>query len=110
MVRRRMHQKNSTIDSSTIPDVLGNTVSHNDLLVILIPQLLNNILETISPEKREAILKRYQSHCSLTDTSIKLFDVLYEYEKDRPTPQSLKRATTLTGICRGIDEAGRPPC
>ena len=91
----------------TIPDVLGNTVSHDDLLVILIPQLLNNVLETISPEKREAILKRYQSHCSLTHTSIKLFDVLYEYEKDRPTPQSLKRATTLTGICRGIDEAGR---
>ena len=53
----------------TIPDVLGNTVSHDDLLVILIPQLLNNVLETISPEKREAILKRYQSHCSLTHTS-----------------------------------------
>ena len=33
--------------------------------------------------------------------------VLYEYEKDGPTPQSLKRATTLSGICRGIDEAGR---
>ena len=91
----------------TIPDVIGDTISHDDLLVILIPQLLNNVLDTISPEKREVILKKYQSHCSLTHTSIKLFDVLYEYEKDGPTPQSLKRATTLTGICRGIDEVGR---
>ena len=91
----------------TIPDVLGNTISHDDLLAILIPHLLNNVLDTINPEKRVSILKRYQSHCSLTHTSIKLFDVLYEYEKDGPTPQSLKRATTLSGICRGIDEAGR---
>ena len=91
----------------TIPDVLGNTISHDDLLVILIPQLLNNILDTTNPEKRVSILKRYQSHCSLTHTSIKLFDVLYEYEKDGSTPQSLKRATTLTGICRGIDQVGR---
>jgi len=91
----------------TIPDVLGNTISHEDLLAILIPQLLNNVLDTINPEKRVSILKRYQSYCSLTHTSIKLFDVLYEYEKDGPTPQSLKRATTLSGICRGIDEAGR---
>lgn len=91
----------------TIPDVIGDTISHDDLLVILIPQLLNNVLDTISPEKREVILKKYQSHCSLTHTSIKLFDVLYEYEKDGPTPQTLKRATTLTGICRGIDEVGR---
>ena len=91
----------------TIPDVLGNTISHDDLLVILIPQLLNNILDTTNPEKRVSILKRYQSHCSLTHTSIKLFDVLYEYEKDESTPQSLKRATTLTGICRGIDQVGR---
>ena len=91
----------------TIPDVLGNTISHDDLLVILIPQLLNNILDTTNPEKRVSILKRYQSHCSLTHTSIKLFDVLYEYEKDESTLQSLKRATTLTGICRGIDQVGR---
>ena len=91
----------------TIPDVLGNTISHDDLLVILIPQLLNNVLDTINPEKRVSILNRYQSHCSLTHTSIKLFDVLYESEKDGSTPQSLKRATTLSGICRGIDEAGR---
>jgi biotin-[acetyl-CoA-carboxylase] ligase BirA-like protein len=91
----------------TIPDVLGNTISHDDLLAILIPHLLNNVLDTINPEKRVSILKRYQSHCSLTHTSIKLFDVLYKYEKDGPTPQSLKRATTLSGICRGIDEAGR---
>ena len=91
----------------TIPDVLGNTISHDDLLVILIPQLLNNILDTTNPEKRVSILKRYQSHCSLTHTSIKLFDVLYEYEKNGSTPQSLKRATTLTGICRGIDQVGR---
>ena len=91
----------------TIPDVLGNTISHDDLLVILIPQLLNNILDTTNPEKRVSILKRYQSHCSLTHTSIKLFDVLYEYEKDGSTPQSLKCATTLTGICRGIDQVGR---
>ncbi len=91
----------------TIPDILGNTISHDDLLAILIPHLLNNVLDTINPEKRVSILKRYQSHCSLTHTSIKLFDVLYEYEKDGPTPQSLKRATTLSGICRGIDEAGR---
>ncbi len=91
----------------TIPDVLGHTISHDDLLVILIPQLLNTVLDTINPEKRVSILKRYQSHCSLTHTSIKLFDVLYEYEKDGSTSQSLKRATTLTGICRGIDEAGR---
>ena len=91
----------------TIPDVLGNTISHDDLLVILIPQLLNNILDTTNPEKRVSILKRYQSHCSLTNTSIKLFDVLYEYEKDESTLQSLKRATTLTGICRGIDQVGR---
>ena len=91
----------------TIPDILGNTISHDDLLVILIPELLNNVLDTINPEKRVSILKRYQSHCSLTHTSIKLFDVLYEYQKNRPTPQSLKRATTLTGICRGIDEEGR---
>ncbi len=91
----------------TIPDVLGNTISHDDLLAILIPRLLDNVLDTISPEKREVILKKYQSHCSLTDTSIKLFDVLYEYEKDGPMPQSLKRATTLTGICRGIDKVGR---
>ena len=91
----------------TIPDVLGHTISHDDLLVILIPQLLNTVLDTINPEKRVSILKRYQSHCSLTHTSIKLFDVLYEYEKDGSTSQSLKRATTLSGICRGIDEAGR---
>ena len=91
----------------TIPDVLGNTISHDDLLAILIPHLLNNVLDTINPEKRVSILKRYQSYCSLTHTSIKLFDVLYEYEKDGSTPQSLKRATTLSGICRGIDEAGR---
>ena len=91
----------------TIPDILGNTISHDDLLVILIPQLLNNILDMISPEKRAFILKRYQSHCSLTHRLIKLFDVLYEHEKDEVTPQSLKRATTLTGICRGIDEEGR---
>ncbi len=91
----------------TIPDVLGNTISHDDLLVILIPQLLNNVLDTINSEKRVSILNRYQSHCSLTHTSIKLFDVLYKYEKDGSTPQSLKRATTLSGICRGIDEAGR---
>ncbi len=90
-----------------IPDVLGHTISHDDLLVILIPQLLNTVLDTINPEKRVSILKRYQSHCSLTHTSIKLFDVLYEYEKDGSTSQSLKRATTLSGICRGIDEAGR---
>jgi BirA family biotin operon repressor/biotin-[acetyl-CoA-carboxylase] ligase len=91
----------------TIPDVLGHTISHDDLLVILIPQLLNTVLDTINPEKRVSILKRYQSHCSLTHTSIKLFDVLYEYEKDGSTSRSLKRATTLSGICRGIDEAGR---
>ena len=30
-----------------------------------------------------------------------------EYEEDGITSQSLKRATTLTGICRGIDEVGR---
>lgn len=91
----------------TIPDILGNTISHDDLLVILIPQLLNNVLDMIRPEKRAFILKRYQSHCSLTHRLIKLFDVLYEHEKDEVTPQSLKRATTLTGICRGIDEEGR---
>lgn len=91
----------------TIPDILGNTISHDDLLVILIPQLLNNVLDTISPGKRALILKRYQSHCSLTHRPIKLFDVLYEHEQDGFTPQSLKRATTLTGICRGIDEGGR---
>ena len=91
----------------TIPDVLGDTISHDDLLAILIPQLLNNVLDTISPEKRVVILKKYQSHCSLTHTLIQLFDVLYEYEKDGPKPQSLKRATTLTGICRGIDAVGR---
>ena len=34
-------------------------------------------------------------------------NILYEFKKNRPTPQSLKRATTLTGICRGIDEEGR---
>ena len=91
----------------TIPDVLGNTISHDDLLALLIPHLLNNVLDTFSPEKREVILKKYQSHCSLTDTLIKLFDVLYECEKDGITSQSLKRVTTLTGICRGIDEVGR---
>jgi BirA family biotin operon repressor/biotin-[acetyl-CoA-carboxylase] ligase len=91
----------------TIPDVLGDTISHDDLLAILVPQLLNNVLDTISPEKRAVILKKYQSRCSLTHTSIQLFDVLYEYEEDGITSQSLKRATTLTGICRGIDEVGR---
>ena len=91
----------------TIPDVLGDTISHDDLLAILVPQLLNNVLDTISPEKRAVILKKYQSHCSLTHTLIQLFDVLYEYEEDGITSQSLKRATTLTGICRGIDEVGR---
>ena len=39
--------------------------------------------------------------------SIKLFDVLYESETDGITSQSLNRATTLTGICKGIDAAGR---
>jgi len=91
----------------TIPDILGDTISHDDLFAILIPQLLTNVLDTISPEKRAVILKKYQSHCSLTHTSIKLFDVLYEYEEDGITSQSLKRATTLTGTCRGIDEVGR---
>jgi len=91
----------------TIPDILGKNISHDDFLMILIPHLLNNVLDTITPKKRASILKRYQSLCSLTHTSIKLFDVLYEYEKDGFTLQSLKRATTLNGICRGIDQAGR---
>ena len=91
----------------TIPDILGNTISHDDLLAILVPQILNTVSDTFNPEKRLSILKRYQSRCSLTHMSIKLFDVLYESETDGITSQSLNRATTLTGICKGIDAAGR---
>ena len=91
----------------TIPDILGNTISHDDLLAILVPQILNTVFDTFIPEKRLSILKRYQSRCSLTHMSIKLFDVLYESEKDGIASQSLNRATTLTGICKGIDAAGR---
>ncbi|MEC8737771.1 MAG: biotin--[acetyl-CoA-carboxylase] ligase, partial [Planctomycetota bacterium] len=91
----------------TIPDILGNTISHDDLLGILVPQILNTVFDTFNPEKRLSILKRYQSRCSLTHMSIKLFDVLYESETDGITSQSLNRATTLTGICKGIDAAGR---
>ena len=91
----------------TIPDILGNTISHDDLLAILVPQILNTVFDTFNLEKRLSILKRYQSRCSLTHMSIKLFDVLYEAERDGIASQSLNRATTLTGICRGIDAAGR---
>ena len=41
----------------TIPDVLGNTISHDDLLAILVPQILNNVFDTFNPEKRLSILK-----------------------------------------------------
>jgi BirA family biotin operon repressor/biotin-[acetyl-CoA-carboxylase] ligase len=91
----------------TVPDVLGTAISHNDLLGILIPHIEKNICDAMSPSTCQSVLERYKAHCSLTNTSIKLFDVLCIDTKNECNDQVARQKTTLVGFCRGTDKAGR---
>ena len=91
----------------TIPDVLGTSISHNDLLGILIPRIEKNICDAASLSTCQSILERYKAHCSLNGTSIKLFDVLCIDIKNESENQVAHQKTTLVGFCKGIDEVGR---
>lgn len=90
----------------TIPDVLGASISHNDLLEILVSHIEKNISDAMSPSKRQSFLDRYRAYCSLTDTFIKLFDVVCRGTNKKVDGQIARQETTLMGFCKGINEAG----
>ena len=92
---------------TTLPDAVGKELPPDDLLKAVVVQILWAIAATSTLAGRIEIVQRYQRHCSLTDHSVTLFEVLAEQLKRQPHVPAHLKVARLTGICRGIDESGR---
>lgn len=92
---------------TTLVDASGQPLAHDRLLAVLIPALLGTIAATGSVVAAVDLIERYRQRCSLTGQRVTVYDVLAEPVAGSAAVASPLRATSLSGVCHGIDETGR---